>query len=146
MAAVAVLAASLVLMRVNVALGAVVGCVAGATLVRTVRVMRSRQSASAMGSAGGWLRAGLDSLIASMIIIGSADLAFLVVYFVAKELAAERISDGPGPYVDWDAVYLAIPSGVAVGFIMRRLVWDRRFLPGDSANNAMQRIRLAAGR
>jgi hypothetical protein len=97
MAAVAVLATSLALLRVNVALGAVVGCVVGVTLVRTVRVMRSRQSAGAAGSAGGWLHAGLESLIASTIIIGSADLAFLVIYFVAQQLMAPRESDGPEP-------------------------------------------------
>ena len=142
MAAVAVLAASLALARVNAALGAVAGCVAGVTLVRTVGVMRSRHSEGVMGSVGGWLHAGLDSLIASTIIIGSADLAFLVVYFVAKHVVAPHESDGPEPYIDWDAVYLAIPSGLAVGFFLRRLVWDRRFLPGGSANIAIQRTRL----
>lgn len=146
MAAVVVLAASLALMRVNVALGTVVGCVVGVALVRTVGVIRSRQLAGAIVSAGGWLQAGLDSLIASTIIIGSADLAFLVVYFVAKHVAAPRQSDGPEPYIDWDAIYLAIPLSLAVGFVMRLILWDRRFLRGDSANMAMQRTRLTAGR
>jgi hypothetical protein len=142
MVAVAAVAVSLALMRLNVALGTILGCVAVTTLVRTVHLVKSRQDAQARGPAGRWLHAGIDSLAAATIIIGTADLAFLVVYFVAKHLAAPHMSDGPGPYVDWDAVYIAIPSGLAVGFFMRRFVWNRRCLPSDATNMAMQRTRL----
>lgn len=133
MAAVAIVAAALALLRGNVGMVAVVGCLAGATLLRMARIVRSRRSAGAAGSAGLWLFAGLDSLVVSTILIGSADLAFLVAYFVLHALWAPRYSHGPEPYLDVGAVFLAIPSGTAVGFLVRLLVWDRPILPGASA-------------
>jgi lysylphosphatidylglycerol synthetase-like protein (DUF2156 family) len=139
MAMVATVAVSLALLRLNVALGTVLGCVAVTTLVRTVQVLKSRQDSQARGPVWRWLHAGLDSLAAAIMIIGAADLAFLVIYAVAKHWRAPMQSDGPPPYVDWDAVYLAIPSGLAVGFLMCLLMWNRRCLPSDDSNSAMQR-------
>jgi hypothetical protein len=133
-AVVAAVAASLALLRLNVALGTVLGCIAVTTLVRTVHVMKSRQVSQAKGPDWRWLHAGLDSLAVATMIIGSADLTFLIIYAVAEHWRAPMQSDGPPPYVDWDAVYLAIPCGLAVGSIMRLLVWNRRCLPVDGAS------------
>ena len=130
MAAVVIVAVALALLRGNAGLVAVVGCLAGAALLRMAQIVRSRRSAGTAGSAGLWLVAGLDSLVASTILIGSADVTVLVAYFVFHSWLAPRYSDGPEPYPDWGAVFLAIPSGATVGFFVRCLIWDRPILPG----------------
>jgi hypothetical protein len=146
MAAIAVLAVSSALLRVNLALGTVAACVLSMTLVRTVHIVQPRRASGVTGSGRRWLHAGLDSLVVSATIIGSGDIAFLLVYGLAQHLGAARQSHGPPPEVDWNAVFVAIPSGLAVGFLMRCRLWDRRSVRGHSPDESDPADPPAAGR
>ena len=139
MAAIAALAVLFALIRVNLAFSIVPACILSMTLARTFCIVQCSRASGMPGSATRWLRAGLGSLGVSAAIIGSGDMAFLLVYALVHDLGAVRMSDGPEPELSWNAVFLAIPSGLAAGYLMRCYLWDRRAVQVDSPDEAMPR-------
>lgn len=125
MLGVAVLAPCMALARVNIALATIAACIAILTLVRTSRTMRRRRASGLPAGPWRWLGAGLESLLVSTAIIGSADRTFLLVYGLVDLSPFVYVSHRPPPELDGIETLIAALFAVAVGSLGRRFLRDR---------------------
>ena len=129
MLGVAALGLFLVLVRVNGALAVVVACVSTMTLARTVHSMRRRRALGVATPPWRWLRVGVSSLVVSTAIIGSGDLTFMFVYGVAEAIRRGGAAHPPPAELNGAGLLVGVPSGIVVGYTMRRWLWQQRSVP-----------------
>ena len=132
MLGVGVMGMSFALLRGNGALAIIDACVSSMTLVRTVRNMRHRRVTARRAALWQWFCSGLTSLVVSAAIIGSADFTFLLIYTGAELLRRGGAAHPPPPELNRAGILIGAPSGLIVGHMVRRWLWDRRSVPGDS--------------
>jgi hypothetical protein len=123
---VAAVSLSSAVFRVNIALGTVAACVLALAISRTLLILGSHEAEAGKATRSRWLRVAGSSLGISTAIIGSACFTFLFIYTDAEFLRRGGSAHPPPPELNVGGVLVGMPSGLLVGYLVRRRLWGSR--------------------